>query len=533
MTPPRLNVDLSRLSLNADEALQQIRRLNIPQLLDSAVQHFTTMQKKLQIEIDKKVHSSQANLKRIADDLFVSAETISTQIRQINFDVLYDVVAHASDPKESVVAKIVHYSRAFSLLVTSIFMLIAFCFLFGLFYGVCGRRPTFYNDDCCVRSTGGRFYSCGIWLAVVTFSALSILASCLLFTVGNTSDIVCRTLRDPLSRPDILSLSERYLKIMRSRWQTSSDGDLISLIRNVSVVDLIRGCQRNETLYEIFELDKKFHLKKLESLESEAYEKLRRFLNVTFTNLPAIEPIDSIISKENFELLQQLSSVNISEIDRIALSKINSTISNMDIEGKAKIFESKLVSVSGRPKAVSSMLEQVEEIGIRRARPLLLKLGVLFANLTKLNKRLEKMQVPISSLLARLQHSQALAGIFDHINHYIDHVNFQMQHDVSSCSPIARIVSSSASALCDYTIDPLNGVWMSMLISLLCIIGMVTFSTSLVRLYNNMHSYSKFALEMPQNQHQISSFTTDIYETRQKPFYTNYSYMDNYQRVLR
>ncbi|KAE9414224.1 hypothetical protein Angca_007707, partial [Angiostrongylus cantonensis] len=551
MTPPRLKVDLGVISLNADEALQQIRRINVPQLLDSAVQHFTDMQNKLQIEINKKVHSSQTILKRIADDLFVTAETISIQIRQINFDVLYDLVAHATDPKWSVTANIMHYSRPFLLVVTSIFMLIAFCFLFGLFYGVCGRRPTFYNDDCCVRSTGGRFYSCGIWLAMATFTALSILTASLLFTVGNASDIACQTFRDPLSRPDVLSLVQRYIEIVRSRWHSSDGGDLLSLIGDLSVVDLIRGCQRNETLYEVFELDRKFQLKKLKSLESEAYMKLERFLNVTFTDLPTVEPFNFIISKEHFELLQQLSSVNVSEIDHIALSKINSTVSNMDIEAKAKVFESKLDEVFGRPKAVSSMLEQVDEIGTRRARPLRLKLSALFANLTKLNKRqLRKMQVPISSLIAKLQHSQALlsenlqgnvekaareqlVGIFDNINQYIDHVKFEVQHDVSSCAPIAAIVSSSASALCDHTVDPLNGVWMSMLISLLCITGMLTFSTSLVRLYSNMHSYPKFVLEMPQNQHLVSSFITDTYETRHKPFYTNYSCMDNYQRTLR
>ncbi|KJH41834.1 hypothetical protein DICVIV_12182 [Dictyocaulus viviparus] len=66
-----------------------------------------------------------------------------------------------------------------------------------------------------------------------------------------------------------------------------------------------------------------------------------------------------------------------------------------------------------------------------------------------------------------------------------------MQHNISSCAPLEGIISSSASALCDYAVDPLNGVWMSMLISLLCFVVMVIFSTSLVKLYNNMHSYPK------------------------------------------
>ena len=38
-------------------------------------------------------------MKMISDDLFVVAETISTQIRQVNFDPLYKYVSLASDDK--------------------------------------------------------------------------------------------------------------------------------------------------------------------------------------------------------------------------------------------------------------------------------------------------------------------------------------------------------------------------------------------------------------------------------------------------
>ncbi|KJH41835.1 hypothetical protein DICVIV_12183 [Dictyocaulus viviparus] len=243
------------------EALQEIRRVNIPKLLNNAVQQFATIQNNVQKGIDEKIHSLQMLLKKIADNLFLTAEKISTHIRQINFDVLYDIVYRASDDKEGTFVRVLHHSRTFFLIVTSIFMLIAFCFLLGLFYGICGRRPTFYNDDCCVRSTGEKFYSCGTWLAIATFTVFSVLTASLFFVVGNTSDIVCRTLRDPLSRPDILSLGERYLEIARSRWQSNSE--LLSLMSDLTVLDLIRSCQSNETLYKIFELDNRFQLTRL------------------------------------------------------------------------------------------------------------------------------------------------------------------------------------------------------------------------------------------------------------------------------
>ncbi|KAK6061492.1 hypothetical protein COOONC_00845 [Cooperia oncophora] len=361
-------------------------------------------------------------------------------------------------------------------------MLIAFCFLLGLFYGICGRRPTFYNDDCCVRSTGGRFYSCGIWLVILTFTVLSVITAVLFFFVGNTSDIVCRTLRDPLSRNDIIELGERYLDIMRNKGH--SDDDLVSQLRDHSLADVIRACQRNETLYDIFQLDKKYNLKRLKTLVKEYVDKLERFLNITLTDLPAIGPMNNIISNADFERLQKLAAgLNQSENQRFPLAEINSSLSNLEIQSKLNILESQTEKPAGLPNAVKSMLDQVREVDKHFGQPLRLQLTSLMKNLTRLNKRLEEIEMPVGTLLSKLQHAQALlsenlrgtiekaAGqvrddIVSNINQYIDHVKYQMQHDISSCAPVGAIISSSTAAVCDYTIDPLNGAWMSMLISL-------------------------------------------------------------------
>lgn len=46
-----------------------------------------------------------------------------------------------------------------SLFVSGLLFFIALCFLFGVFYGFCGKSSTYYTDDCCVRPTGAKFYS--------------------------------------------------------------------------------------------------------------------------------------------------------------------------------------------------------------------------------------------------------------------------------------------------------------------------------------------------------------------------------------
>ncbi|KAK6061491.1 hypothetical protein COOONC_00844 [Cooperia oncophora] len=91
VAPQQLNINLDGVVPSIDKALGEIKDANIPQLLNTTTQKFADMQGKIQTEIDKKLHSSQDMLKKIADELFVVAETISTQIRQINFDSLYDI----------------------------------------------------------------------------------------------------------------------------------------------------------------------------------------------------------------------------------------------------------------------------------------------------------------------------------------------------------------------------------------------------------------------------------------------------------
>ncbi|RCN24832.1 hypothetical protein ANCCAN_29464 [Ancylostoma caninum] len=95
-----------------------------------------------------------------------------------------------------------------------------------------------------------------------------------------------------------------------------------------------------------------------------------------------------------------------------------------------------------------------------------------------------------------------------------------------------------------------NGAWMSMLVSLVCLVPILIVSTALVNLYDKMHSYPKYVVETPQEHHQMSSFITDIYETRQKPIstvlkskllvntlvfsgFSHYNYANNYPRNFR
>ena len=184
-------------------------KMDIINIFEFAEQAFHRLESDILQKIENKAAVSLDAIKQIGDKLFSIAADISTQIRQVNFDVLYEPMSRLREEK-SIYQKYAKYSWYASLIIAALFAFIALTFLFGLFYGCCGRRPTYYHDDCCVRSTGSRFFYCGIWMSLTLFAVLSITTAALMLVGANISNLVCHPLEDPLSRPDILSVS--YLK---------------------------------------------------------------------------------------------------------------------------------------------------------------------------------------------------------------------------------------------------------------------------------------------------------------------------------
>lgn len=64
-----------------------------------------------------------------------------------------------------------------------------------------------------------------------------------------------------------------------------------------------------------------------------------------------------------------------------------------------------------------------------------------------------------------------------------------MEFQITSCDPVHKILSQSHSIVCTYLLDALNAMAISMLVALVLFIPMIMISTSLSRLYRNVHSY--------------------------------------------
>uniref|UniRef100_A0A915EGA9 Uncharacterized protein n=1 Tax=Ditylenchus dipsaci TaxID=166011 RepID=A0A915EGA9_9BILA len=120
----------------------------------------------IQAFVDTRQEDAVERLKLLEATLFTLYENNSTAIKSIDLRFLDDIVDPMMQNREKF-RNYVQYSWIISLIITGIFVFIALSFLLGLFYGCCGRRPSYHDDDCCVRSTGGKFYSCGIGCALL------------------------------------------------------------------------------------------------------------------------------------------------------------------------------------------------------------------------------------------------------------------------------------------------------------------------------------------------------------------------------
>lgn len=544
----QFKIDQKFLPDATENGLSEIVNANITQVLAASNTQFEQLENRIQHEIDRETHSAQNMLKQIGDDLFLVAETISTQLRKVTFEGLYNSVSYVSDPKKTPTIKYIQYSWYVSLVVTSLFILLALIFLFGVLYGICGRRPTYYNDDCCVRSTGGKFYSFGIWAFLLIFVFLAVGTAVLMFSIGNFSNLVCQPMRNPLSHPDSLSLAERYINIWKANHTPENDVEVT--LQSKTPAEVIRACSRNETLYNFYGFDKKYHLNKLQDFEKDAYNQLQIFLRTTMENMPEIRPLDAFISRSELKDLEKLAAVNVSKVSQQGLNAIKHAMDELDLVSKTREFEESLDVTSGRPKAVTLVLEQIRELEAQFAKPLRSRLEALYSNITSLDEKLAQLQVPVSSLLVKLQHAQALLSenmkehfgraakeefqqMVNNIDQYITHVKNQMESEVTSCQPLTQIARQTTAAICSYTIDPYNGTWMCMLICLVLLVPIVVISNSLIGLYSKMHAFPKYIVEPPSEAHHMSSFITDTYDTRPKPGYANYTYTDDYQRNYR
>ncbi|VDM95870.1 unnamed protein product [Thelazia callipaeda] len=518
------------LSSETKEALKILAESNVAEIFGAIATDFKEKETELNRKVQEKQQAIQFTMKEIQNDLMRIADALSTQIRQIKPELLYDLLKQYMG---TTYCTVVQYTWYVSLTLCAIFSLKALYFLFALCYGCFGRRPNDYRNDCCVRSTGSKLFFCGIWLSVLLLPFIAVLTAALLFAGVNIYSLVCWPLDDPFSRPDMLSLSERMLDVWRGKQVAE---DLSPLINQLSLADMIRSCERNETLYHIFAMDKKYHLYDLREYGQELYDRLDLNIQTAFSDINLSKPFTTFATPEQLLMLQKIFNVSIGSNIQEILFQVHNNMEQLEhIPRVISIIEEKYVGKK-LPNVIQLIADQLRTMQIKTGNPLQRNLATISKLLSELEDRLTRIILPGTTLSSKLQHAQAMLSsnfneyfraaadqlvheINEQVERYMGHVQKQMSTNASSCIPLSEIAKGASAAFCQYTVDPFNGIWASMLISAICTLPLIMLGSAASSLYKKKFPYPQYIVNEPVNgdgQSAFGALVTDFYDNRSK-----------------
>uniref|UniRef100_A0A915AY66 Uncharacterized protein n=1 Tax=Parascaris univalens TaxID=6257 RepID=A0A915AY66_PARUN len=330
----------------------------------------------------------------------------------------------------------------------------------------------------------------------------------------------------------MLSFAERLFDVWKSN---RLKNDLSSYADGHSAVEIIRACSsNNETLYNIFELDRKYHLFNVNEYERDAYMQLNDFIEHLAATIHIGHP-QAVLPKEKLLPLESLANFSVTLIDDRTVEKVSKDVEMLDLMSRAEPVIADVGREKVSPRAVKAILERLRAIEASSARPLRSLFRDVLSNVTAINEQLVNLSMPVSGLFARLQHAHTLLS--SHMSVYLDeatselraylkgavaayneHIRHSVATEVTSCAPLAEIARGSRDALCSHFVDPFNGVWASMLLSMLCTVSTIMMGGWAMRFYRTIHPYPKhFSYESTDDNLRVHhAFTTDTYDARNR-----------------
>ncbi|KAI6240887.1 PRoMiNin (5-transmembrane domain glycoprotein)-like protein [Aphelenchoides fujianensis] len=243
------------------DLVNQTAELNFKRELHPILKFFSRLQQRIQEAAKDKEDDARVRIQEAADTMARVKDELEKYVNNFNFNDLRGYMDQLKEQGERV-QPYVQYAWYASLVVAGIFSFIALCFLFGLLYGCCGSRSTYYSDDCCVRQTGGKFFCCGIWLALTFMFVFSVITAAMLLIGANVNNLVCDPWERPQERPDVISFVDRFVfdNMLKSINDGGADGAQ-RIPENLTLAKIISQCgRRPHLLHDLRAMDKKLQL---------------------------------------------------------------------------------------------------------------------------------------------------------------------------------------------------------------------------------------------------------------------------------
>ncbi len=388
-------------------------------------------------------------------------------------------------------------------------LIILLCYIFGLFYGFCGKRPgNVYGDDCCNTGTGANWLLAAVYLTFL-FSCVLLIVATAQFLVGSTVDkVACEALNYPNGSEVFQVIDERFVqpKIVANHPDAADKG--------ISLNDLISSCHRNMTLYTMLEVQDIYDVSELRNWRrrygiGDFIENLKRKIRLDDlrgiqilspeAERELVELAESEISDLNFSQYTQLLEEQITAIDlgqftsrlrqiRERLDRTQARLVGPAMDNEALFLDQMQRVVMDMKLAMKDLVNSVEalEQEASHSTPNLREsLRSLIRQATAATQFLRKEGPQLVDRLTD-QYVNETVGLIDV---YVDRVINYTRNRVGRCEPLSNSYNATVIAVCNEIVYPFNGFWASVGWCLMFFLPGIVLAISLVSLYRKSEPY--------------------------------------------
>nr|CAI5843522.1 unnamed protein product [Callosobruchus analis] len=377
--------------------------------------------------------------------------------------------------------------------ISCVLLLVTIFLALGLVCGICGKRPDGYSDNCCNKGTGGHFLICAVMIMFIFGFVIAAVTIVALLGGLLTDRVVCYPLRNP-DKSSILNVLSDYVKGL------PDDSDI-----KIDVKEAIKRCYQNETLYSVFNLEKKFSL-----------EEIKQQFNVSKYIKDMQEKVDNIIGKDfyllsepNWKTLEELTKFDPAVDFERFQDELKHNFTNLsldEISSRLKEIVDILVDPKYQPTKTEVQLSilHIDTYNEKLLKPMNETALKVIATAQELDRSLRMnstdFHTAIRTLMDEIDQAQRVLNkkgstliqkvvkqfgdvVSSQVNSYIDLIERVIKYDLGRCGPLNSVIKSTLTATCDKILLPMNGFWVTLLLTLALFIPTILVSVKLASLY--------------------------------------------------
>ncbi|XP_033213236.1 prominin-like protein isoform X2 [Belonocnema kinseyi] len=500
-----VQVDFDKLP-DVTHALRNITQLmedNIVYEVSQGRDSFLRIQKDIQHAVNQTIPVVSASIRRAGDSLEAAARNMTAILDMINSNITNSYIP-SLDVARNHIDQYAPYRHYLGLGISGILLTVLTCITFGLFCGICGKRPDGYGDDCCNKGSGARFLMMAVWIIFLLTSILMIVTVAHMITGVAVQRGVCEPLQNPNDNR-MFKLLDKFVNLKSKLYPNNPRA-------NINMSYVVSACHANRTLYKVLMFENLINVNSLRDYV-ERYD-----INKTIQQLRQkiiFSPGIVIFSERARGKLNDLAQSGLSDIKFYQYAEVlRENITNINLHHLA----SKLREVSAKlPRGYEDTKDSLEKNAHdldHYHKDLVMPMASLGEQLSENALTLQEhirfnhssMAEAIHALVNEVtqaqeflnkdgpEYVQLLASRFgeaflSQVDDFLEHVIDSALNNVGKCGPVSNAYNATLVSGCNKILDPFNGFWMSVGWCLVLFIPTIILCVKLSALYQKSDPY--------------------------------------------